>query len=514
MPMISISSIVRRPSFMRHVHVAAARGRSAPRRGLVVGFLIACELAACSPDQVIGNTPLPPDVPDPAETQTPAGAMAAYRGTLVQFRMVFGGDPYSFIPVAGLVTDELGSRNRGLVGSVTVDQLVDSRSMPEEPTNGKLPTTVYATLVDQTYSLLQKVRGQARQARGALRAYAPDSSPAYTGHLDALEGYAELFLADLFCSGIPLSTLDFNGDYTVAPGSTTEEVYQHAAALFDSALTLGASDEQVLNLSRVGKGRALLALGQYVDAAAAVTAVPDGFEYAVRYSTVVSPGVGASKPRNANFVEADFRIGAGGLALTMVDREGGNGLAYLSSGDPRTPWVDNGKNNWGIEYARPANYSTTGDTPLVVASGIEARLIEAEAQLQAGDDGWLATLNALRTDGTFTTQPNPDDSTKTDTLWNAGTGGVAGLAPLADPGDPDARVDLIFDERAFWLFLTGHRQGDLRRLIRVYGRDPETVYPTGQYPGANGIYGSDVTAPIPSSERNNPLFTGCSSRGA
>jgi len=78
-----------------------------------------------------------------------------------------------------------------------------------------------------------------------------------------------------------------------------------------------------------------------------------------------------------------------------------------------------------------------------------------------------------------------------------------------------ADVDLLFQERGYWLFLTGHRQGDLRRLVRVYGRDPERVYPTGRYPGAFNIYGTDVTAPIPGAERlSNPLFTGCRSRGA
>jgi hypothetical protein len=71
----------------------------------------------------------------------------------------------------------------------------------------------------------------------------------------------------------------------------------------------------------------------------------------------------------------------------------------------------------------------------------------------------------------------------------------------------------MFRERAFWLFLTGHRQGDLRRLIRQYGRNAVQVYPTGAYPGG-ATYGNDVTAPIPAAERlSNTLFTGCASRG-
>jgi len=199
----------------------------------------------------------------------------------------------------------------------------------------------------------------------------------------------------------------------------------------------------------------------------------------------------------------------------MTDREGGNGLPYLSSQDPRVPSVFVGTNMFGVPHYVPAKYSSAGDSPIVLADGVETRLITSEAQLQAGDASWLATLNALRTDGTFDTQPDPNDATKTDTLWHAGTGGVAGLAPLTDPGTVDTRVDLVFEERGYWLFLTGHRQGDLRRLVREYKRTPNRVYPTGNYLGLSGRYGGDVTAPIPGTEQlYNPKFHGCINRGA
>jgi len=89
-----------------------------------------------------------------------------------------------------------------------------------------------------------------------------------------------------------------------------------------------------------------------------------------------------------------------------------------------------------------------------------------------------------------------------------------GLPPLTDPGSADARLALLFQERAYWLFLTGHRQGDLRRLVRNYQRLPDAVYPTGVYYGGQGFYGTDVTLPIPASELPNPLFHGCLNREA
>ena len=84
---------------------------------------------------------------------------------------------------------------------------------------------------------------------------------------------------------------------------------------------------------------------------------------------------------------------------------------------------------------------------------------------KAGDaTGWLGKLNDAR-------------------ATSAGT-----LAALADPGTDDARVDLLFRERAFWMYFTSHRIGDLRRLVRQYGRAQETVWPSGNY-FKGGVYG-------------------------
>ena len=43
----------------------------------------------------------------------------------------------------------------------------------------------------------------------------------------------------------------------------------------------------------------------------------------------------------------------------------------------------------------------------------------------------------------------------------------------------------------------------MRRLIRQYGRDSESVFPTGVY-FKGGAYGPDVNFPIPAPEANNP----------
>jgi hypothetical protein len=453
----------------------------------------------------------------------------------------------SFIIGTGLLSDELTSN-----GTSTSEEVLDTRNLAEN---------VIGTLqspANQDYAALQTLRGQARQARGVLEKYAPDLSPAVRGQLYAFEAYADIMLADYFCSGVPLSTLDFEKDFTYKAGSSTEEIYQEANALLDTALSLVSDSADLQTLVAVGKGRALLAMGRYEEAAAAVSSVPEGTSYQTRISF---------SPFGTNYIV--YWGDHGGGSSTVADGEGQNGLPYISSADPRTasPLLTfrTAIGDKTIHY--PAKYRvesliTNGvvqvgaidSVSFTLANWIEARLIEAEAALHAGDiNTWLTTLNTLRTTGVVdsvswidtvgVTPPVYGDSGRlvsqqTDTVynidhtsithiytintylrpfWEAGTGGVGGLYPISDPGNDAARVDTMFTERATWLFMTGHRQGDLRRMIRQYDRTQTHVYPSGTYLGGSvsgGVYGSYVNAPIPSSEHINPLFRGCLNRDA
>ncbi len=77
---------------------------------------------------------------------------------------------------------------------------------------------------------------------------------------------------------------------------------------------------------------------------------------------------------------------------------------------------------------------------------------------------------------------------------------------------PAARI-CSFGSGHSGLYSTGHRLGDLRRLIRQYGRGAETVFPTGvSFKGP--VYGTDVNLPIPQEVENNGNFTACLDRGA
>ena len=99
-------------------------------------------------------------------------------------------------------------------------------------------------------------------------------------------------------------------------------------------------------------------------------------------------------------------------------------------------------------------------------------------------------------------------------ILDAGTGIRELGRSLLDRADgtPVEGEDLLFAERAFWLYATGHRLSDMRRLLRApYSRAEDTVFPTGDY-HKGGSYGSDVNLPIPIEEENNPTSVGCLDR--
>jgi hypothetical protein len=431
-----------------------------------------------------GKPGLPAGTPNPSFYDDSSGAMGFRNATL----SALDGAISQYLVDAGSLTDELEDDNyhasTGMLlanGNAIVNPL-DERILPEGTSAGTY-----------SYGQLQSVRANANLALHALALY--DTAPGtqaiqrvLRGELYAVSGYAEILLADLFCSGVPLSTLDFHQDFTYAPSSRWDQVYRHASVLLDSALQLAPANDSVLNLARVLKGRTQLALGNYAAAADDVALVPTAFQYRLTFET-----------RQGRYL------------VTVADREGGNGLPYRSSGDPRTATTIvclPGSYLCSVSdtLTTPVKYASVGYAPFVVANGIEARLIEAEAALQANPSSaqWLTILNALRTNG---------------------TGGVNNLTPLADSGATltgtaatAARVAELFHERAYWLFLTGHRQGDLRRLLRQYSQyaafhSQAQVYPNGRYPApGNGLYGQDFTVPIPTDEYSNPNYHGCLNR--
>jgi hypothetical protein len=322
---------------------------------------------------------------------------------------------------------------------------------------------------------LHKARVGAEAAAQALQRYATDPTT-NSGIPEALSlaGYTYIFFAEDFCSGVPYSTI-VNDKVVPGPADSTVGSLRTAIARFDSALASPAVtvDPRIQYLAQVGKARTLLNLGKADSAAAAVAGVPTDFQYFTEHS--------GSPLTLANAIFIYGVSGPSGGSISVADSEGTVGLPFRSANDPRVPWVDTG--HLGLDQTTPQfdvlKYPAIS-SPVVLADGIEARLIEAEAQLQAGSAaGMNGILNTLRA--------------------------TISLGNLPVPATAAEAQDQLFSERAFWMYATGHRLGDLRRLVRQYGRTVDQVFPTGPYL-RGGAYGTRVAFPVPASEDQNPQF--------
>jgi hypothetical protein len=425
--------------------------------------------AACSADEVLNVED--PDVVRPGSLNDPANLpvllTSAYAEVLAGYN---GGVFEGLVNYSGLLADEFIQTE-----SFPTRFEVDTRNM-----------LVGNTSLRDIFRELSRGRASAERA---ARKYVELDQPNALGRAEALmlAGYAYILFGENYCSGVPFSTLNDDESITYGAPQTTQQIFEIAVAKFDTAITVatavGANGARFVTASRIGRGRALLDLGRYADAATAVAGIAPDFKFELQHSD--------NSARQNNGV---WSLSINGGRWGVAEREGVNGIQFRTQQDVRVASrprsINNGNGFDGGPMFESRKYPAR-NTAVTLADGVEAELIKAEAQLQAGDAaGMLATLNALRANAAVMTA----------------RGYTGTLAALTDPGTAAGRQDLLFRERAYWLFLTAHRLGDLRRLVRQYGRGAESVFPTGAYSsnGRTTIYGTDTSFPIPIEELNNP----------
>jgi hypothetical protein len=446
-----------------------ARVRSAAAMSALA--LVPLVLGACGVQDSLLE-PQQPQIIKPSDVQNATGAVGIYTGALGRLRFALnGGDnnQESLWNFSALMTDEMKS-------SDTFSQRNDADQRATQSNDAVMAVT---------YNRVQQSRGFARDAINALRAYAPTETTKIAEMYMEM-GFMEMTLGQDFCNSIPLGETA-GGVVTYTAPLTDSAVFVQSIARYDSALALltgtDAQTVYIQNATKIAKARAQVDLGQFAAAATTVAGIPTSYVYLITYSQTTQSNewwqMGTSTKR---YTVADTNDVPGDQ----------NNLSFASSNDPRVKVkVANGKGFDGITvFNEFLNYGREDATPLV--AGLDARLIEAEARLQANDFvGMNTILNALRTAppkyGNFT---------------------IAAMTPLAAPATRDAAIDQLFREKAFWQFGRGERLSDLRRLIRQYGRTEATVYPVGPF-HKNGVYGPNLSFPVPDVEKSNPQFTGC-----
>ncbi|HEX8946370.1 MAG TPA: hypothetical protein VF785_24755 [Gemmatimonadaceae bacterium] len=466
-----------------------------------VALASAAGLASCDTVKTNLLEAIDPTIINPSSVQSAAGATAVRNGALARLRTATA-DGESTWMFGGLLADEWATSS-----TFVQNQETDQRSIQ-----------LNNSTVNNELRALYRVRTDANQAIALLNKYKP--TPASDiAEMYFARGFAEFQLASDYCNGIPLS--DGAGSQIVfGKPLPVKDVFNVAIASFDSALALsGASDASSVSINRaarIAKARALLGVGlsNAPAAAALVAGIPTTYRYDVTAS--LTGGINTLWDQAASQNRYTVADSLQGNSRSIVVK---NAIPFFSAHDPRVPAhykiASNGrdtvKSQDGNTFVIQVD-SLWGQTSAVaVVHGLDARLIEAEAALQAGNPaGMMTILNALRATPLQITAPSPT-ATGTHPGWTTPV-----MPALTDPGTQAGRVALLFREMAFWQFGRGHRLGDLRRLIRDYGRAPDgsDTFPVGvHFQGGN--YGTDVNLPVTTDEQiGNPNFTSCLDRKA
>ncbi len=410
-----------------------------------------------------------------------------------------------FKTVAGataLLNSSIGSlqsavSENSLQVAVLTDELVEinpANATPLDARTDEVPHNGVVGIQLKAYSALQAARVRAGYTRHFFREL---KLPAYDFAISAsyaIEGYSILLLAENLCSGVPLSESPYGGEAYYGKGLSTDSLFRIAIAKFDSSLAIAHDSLKFTTMARVGKGRALISINQFEEAADAVSGVESTHSYKLYYSQSNTPIGNANFPNDAFWTHTNRPIPQiAHDSYQLMNYEGINGMQWYAnpySIDPRLPVTVNVNDTIRTfpPIVRQRKY-LDGNIILNLSGWVEAKLIQAEHLLNKKDPAWVVPLNAARAS--------------------------VGLADTVSPATFDQKVNLLFRERSFWFYLTGTRLSDMRRLVRSYGRDVNSVYPVGAYNRSTYVfsYGDAVVfIPTLSEFTTNHQYSGCIDR--
>ncbi len=288
-------------------------------------------------------------------------------------------------------------------------------------------------------------------------------------------GYARLLLAEAYCEASiaigPYNTSNelIGGDPVRGGGpGAAEEVSDDLSALELFELAEDLADEIGIDDLRqaaiVGQARAHMWMGDHDLAAADAQRVDDNFVFSAEYST--------NAPQQFNEV-AGWTWTAAGFTSTARWTVGWDNNNFGARRGEVWPyfeeWVDLGLItvdadvplfDTSVPAANAPNIYRQMDAPIVVASGREARLYEAEAALRNGAVGTAeGIVNSLRAD------------------WGLGSISLTG-------GDLSNWADDMAREYAREMWLNSHRQHVLRRFATEGANSPSDLRVS---PTASGV---------------------------
>jgi len=425
---------------------------------LAVGLLAACDINKAL--QVESPTRIPAE-----PLETPTNAALLVNGAVADFECAFG----SYVVIGGLIGEELD------------DYTQTASRWPYDRRDVLSNQTMYSTSSCEglgLYTPLQTARVSANNARRLLEGWTDAQLPPGTNRqlliatASAYEAWSTLLLAESFCSTV-LTTVTA-GAFDYGAEVTRADALKAAEERFSAAITTAqgvtgttaevATATNIKNMSLVGRARARQDQGNMTGAKDAAAQVQATFAFNATASTV------SGRRNNRVYNESN----ALGVASSV-------GAYYRTLNDPRVPVQNlNRPNALGVPAWAQLKYKTSAD-PIPMATGDEAQLIIAEANVSSDPTIALAIINTFRAKG------------------NQGN--------YAGANDATSLKNEIIDQRRRALFLTGTHLGDIMRYDLTLTPATGTQFPAGLTYGSQRCTGANgrIGLPLPDVERqNNP----------
>jgi starch-binding outer membrane protein, SusD/RagB family len=436
-------------------------------------------LAACDSQKPLSVRD--PDVASPGSLTGPEAVQAYRAGAEADFAIAY---------VGGGDVANGGHEGVANFDALFTDELVDIESYPTrivlnqrnaQPSNGNLAGV---------YQDVGQAHNDDVRAFAQYQQFGP-TSPGLA-ELEALDGYLYLFIAEDWCSGEPWSTINIaSGQVTNGPYLTTTQMLDTALARFQAAEQVAAHSDTAAaaapygELAIVGTARAQLDLGDVAAAAATAAGLTDAtFNYQIIESLNSLRQNSGIWYYNVNF--SSFGEG---------DLKNVTGLPFVSSNDPRTlatlgAAADGAPTPFYVNNYYATNGAASSTT---LASYTEAQLIVAEGDIYAGNyAGALVIMKGLRTSSGLS-WTGASDATLTDLSGSS----------------PKTQMQQLLSERAYWMWVTAHRLGDWRRMLRPpYNGAPFSFVLSDVYPTGAGLF-DILEFPTPLVTNPNPNYKAC-----
>ncbi len=399
------------------------------RRGVAV--LTAISFAACNTDKIL-EVDFPGQIPT-EQIGDPSLAAVLVRSAIGDFECAYS----NYMSGSAVHSDEYETSNSNVPlanwGERTITADENDYAIGTCETNFGMNLTLHTARFqsEETSKKLAAWTDQQVTGRASLQA-----------QVKIYGAYAYLLMGEGFCQ------VAFDGAAVQPPtAALTLAETRFAEGI---AFAQSASNTDMLNLARVGMARTKMDLKKWAEAATFASQVP------AAYNKNVDRGQESNRRWNKL-----WRLAEQQGAYTVA-------TAYRNMNDPRVLVKDALRGAFNSEVRLWVTTKYTGLTsPMRLASGIEANLIQAEALIQQNQVAQgMALINARRT--------------------------TVGLTPLVALTQADARNAVIDERRKELSFEGGHRLNDLLRY--------QIAWKVGSNPFTNRNYGTTACWPHPTRE--------------